>query len=226
MNSRAVVLVSALAAAAATAACPGDRTAPATYHTSAPPSLHGGADTGDRVAGGRFSRAEVQRAIQAEQDHLLTLDRRIQDAEAATSSSAAAAAITWSRLRADRTAAASFVAQLMACLDQPAMCPPSLDEPLIPRDFDPGTGEMTGAFTADPAAWPETAARLEKDACGCRTRACVDWVLADLARWEAAVPAAAQDDDAAAAHVVGARTCLWDRLGEHVRRPLAAGAED
>jgi len=219
------VLVSALAAAAA--GCPGDRTTPATYHAVAPASPHGGAAAdGARVAGGRFSRAEVDKAIQAEQDHLLSLEGRIQEAdENASHATAAEAAVLGARLRADRTASASFVHQLMACLDDPTVCPPSLDEPLIPRDFDPETGEMTSKVTIDPAKWPETAARLERDACGCRTRVCVDWVLAELARSEAAVPAAVQDDDAAAEHIVGARTCLWERLGEHVRRPTADGAD-
>jgi hypothetical protein len=39
-------------------------------------------------------------------------------------------------------------------------------------------------------------------------------VIADLDRWEDALPAAAQADDAAASHVSGARACIWARLGK------------
>ena len=222
MNSRALALVSALAAATA---CSGSSAPPPAYPTVAVAGLHDGGGAGARVAGGRFSRAEVEHAIAAEQDHLLELDRRIQETEAnADPSSAAGAAVAASVLRGDRVAAASFVAQLMACLDDAEVCPPSLAEPLIPRDFDPSTGEMTSEVTVDPAAWPRTAAQLEQNACGCRTSACVAWVLADLARWEAAVPQDVQADETAAAHVTGARACLWARLGRRVSGSLPTGA--
>jgi hypothetical protein len=203
-------------AAACGAACGGTKTPEATYKTSTTGGDEGG---GVRVGGGRFSRADVEHAIKTEQDALAQLDQRIADLDAKGDPRDADAPVRVAALRADRTAGAAFVAQLGRCLDDPAQCPPSLDEPAIAADFDLASHQFKGAFGWSAAQWPEAAAQLEKNACGCRTSSCVDWVMADLDRWETAVPADAQADEAAATHVVGARACLWTRLG---RRPIDA----
>jgi hypothetical protein len=123
-------------------------------------------------------------------------------------------------------AGAAFAAQLAACLQTPDDCPPSLDEPAIAPDFDPATLSFKGAFTADASKWPAAATSIEAAACGCRTGGCVSWVMADLDRWEAALAPSVQADEAAATHVVGARACIWTRLGKKAIAPVADGATD
>jgi hypothetical protein len=198
------------------AACGSSKTPASTLRTSTTGGDDGGAV---QVGGGRYARADVEHALKAERDALAQLDQRIADTEAHADSRDDAAPVRLAALRADATAGAAHAAQLQRCLGDRAQCPPSLDEPAIDADFDPDTRQFRTALAATPTPWPEIAARLEQHACGCRTSICVDWVMADLDRWEAAVPADAQSDETAETHVVGARACLWTRLG---KRPPAA----
>jgi hypothetical protein len=166
---------------------------------------------GGRVAGGRYARADVERALEAELARLAEMDRQIGELEAAVSR-AEAEAREVDVLRADRVARAAFAADLGSCLEGAATCPPVLDEPTPPATWDPASDQLTGAF-APPADWTADAARLERAACGCRTADCATWVLAELARWEQAAPPPAAGDDVAVGHVSGARGCLQRRLG-------------
>jgi hypothetical protein len=168
------------------------------------------ADRG-RVGGGRYARADIERALEAELATLAEMDRRIGELEAAESRAEAEAAEI-DALRADRVARAGFAADLGSCLEGATTCPPALDEPTPPATWDPASGALTGAFTP-PADWVADAARLERAGCGCRTASCAAWVLAELARWEKSAPPPAASDDAAAGHVSGARGCLQRRLG-------------
>lgn len=204
------------------AACGGTRAAESTYHAPATTGDEGGG--GPRVGGGRFARADVEHAIKAEEDALAALDAKIDAADAADDGKDPDAPVRRAAMHADRVAGAAFAAQLQACLATADACPPSLDEPTIASDFDLATHQFKGAFNSAAAAWPDAAAAIEKAACGCRTGTCVDWVLADLDRWEAALPAATQADEAAATHVVGARACLWSRLGKK-SPPVVPAAE-
>ena len=86
-------------------------------------------------------------------------------------------------LRHDRLARRSFVAHLERCRDDEAACPPSFAEP-----------------TLDAADVKTIAAA----ACGCRTRACAEWVYEQVVQWDA-------DQDAAEA-VTNARECAHDRI--------------
>ena len=88
----------------------------------------------------------------------------------------------------------------------------------MPREYDPATGDFTTQIRVVASQWPATAAQIQAAACGCRTGVCVQWVTADLDRWEAALPADAQSDDAAVEHVTAARACLWSRLGKRAHR--------
>jgi len=187
-------------------ACGGSRGAAPEVRTS----TVGGDESGDiAVAGGHLHRGDVERALDSERRALQALDQRITDVESRADNDAAATA----GLRADATARAAYADQLQRCLSDATQCPPSLDEPTIDADFDAASGQFKGAFASSVSQWPDAAATLEKHACGCRTAACVDWVMADLDRWEASIPADAQADEVAATHVVGARACLWTRLG-------------
>lgn len=205
------------------AACGGTRPTEATYHASVPGGDEGGGSA--RVGGGRFARGDVEKAIRAEKDALALIDQKVIDTENGDDGKDADAPVRLAALRADRAAGGAFVAQLEACEQDGDACPPSLDEPQIGSDFDAASGEMNGAPNLATAKWPDQAAVLERNACGCRTRACVDWVMADLARWEAAVPPDAQADEAAEVHVVGARACLWTRLGKPAHTAPAAPGE-
>ena len=201
------------------AACGGSRA----HGTYDPGTGSGSVDVGDpnaMVGGGRFSRRQIAEAIRDEKQSIAKLDERIGD----TSAKLDAAydddtTVVLASLRADRVAATSFVAQLEQCLDEPGACPPSLDVPQVPSDFDVTTGEFAGKPVLDPSKWAEASAAIEKSACGCRSSSCVLWVTADIDRWEAALSEDDQADEAAAAHVTGARECLFARLGERPIRP-------
>jgi hypothetical protein len=168
------------------------------------------ADRG-RVGGGRYARADIERALEAELATLAEMDRRIGELEAAESRAEAEAAEI-DALRADRVARAGFAADLGSCLEGAATCPPVLDEPTPPGSWDSATRTLTEPFTP-PTDWAADAARLERAACGCRTADCAQWALAELARWEKSAPPPAVSDRAAAGHVSGARGCLQRRLG-------------
>jgi len=165
-----------------------------------------------------LGRAAVERTVRDErikvQSARLALDRAIDEGDGHDDALPVKLAV----LRADITARASFVAQLELCLTDASECPPSLDEPTIPRDYDATTGDFTTQIKPVASAWPATAGQIEAAACGCRTGACVQWVTADLDRWEAALSGEAQADDAAVEHVTGARACLWSRLGKRAHR--------
>jgi hypothetical protein len=161
----------------------------------------GGGRAGEVGGGGAGVDPEIARVLDDERARLAELDARI---AAATGDDAFA-------LRADRTARASFVAHLRSCAAGDVACPPSLDEPAVPPDYDEATGTLSGPFDADADRWPAAAAAIAARACGCRTRACVEWTLADLDRWERALPP--QDADRAAPEVTLARECAWARLG-------------
>jgi hypothetical protein len=165
-----------------------------------------------------LGRPNVERAVRDErikvQSARLELDRAIDEGDGHDDLLPVKLAV----LRADITARASFVAQLELCLVDSTECPPTLDEPTVPHDYDPDSGDFATAIHPTATEWPATAAQIEKSACGCRTGACVNWVTADLDRWEAAVPADAPSDDAAVEHVTGARACLWSRLGKRAHR--------
>jgi hypothetical protein len=163
------------------------------------------------VGGGRYPRAEIERALEAELATVAELDRRIGELEAAVSRGEAEAAEV-DILRADRVARAGFAADLGSCLEGAATCPPVLDEPTPPGSWDSATRTLTEPFTP-PTDWAADAARLERAACGCRTADCAQWALAELARWEKSAPPPAVSDRAAAGHVSGARGCLQRRLG-------------
>jgi hypothetical protein len=194
------------------AACGGTRAPETTYHAAGTGTDVAGAD--ERVGGGRFARGEVDHALASARKAVELDDARLAEDDAKDDGKDPEAPVRRAALLADRVATASFAAQLDACLREPDDCPPSLDEPVIPDAFDQATHDFKGTFTADAAKWPATAAEIEKAACGCRTGACVEWVIADLARWEDQLPAAAQADESAATHVVGARECIWSRLGK------------
>jgi hypothetical protein len=153
-----------------------------------------GGGGGDGVGG------DVARVLETERERLADLDAAL-----ASGDGDAAA------LQRDRIARASFVAHLERCAADAEACPPRLDEPTPPESWDPSTGELGGAFTADVAAWPDAAGELAANACACRTASCADWVLAELVRWEDALSNA--DEDAAAESVTAARECAWARLG-------------
>ena len=205
------------------AACGGTRSTESTYHA---PTTGGGDEGGEtRVAGGRFARADVEHAIKAEQDALASLDQKLLSADEADNGKDPDAPVRRAAMHADRVAGAAFVAQLQACLGTAEACPPSLDEPTIGADFDLATRQFKGAFESTQAKWPAAAAAIEAAACGCRTGLCVDWVMADLDRWEAALPASVEADEASATHVVGARECIWARLGKKSRLPSQPTAE-
>jgi len=207
--------------ALALAACGGTRATESTYHAPTVGGDEGGA--GGRVAGGRFARADVEQAIKAEQDALAALDQKIVAADQADNGKDPEASVRRAAMHADRVAGAAFVAQLEACLAAAEACPPSLDEPQIGADFDLATHQFKGAFESSQSKWPAAAASIEAAACGCRTGLCIDWVMADLDRWEAALPASAEAEEASATHVVGARECIWARLGKKSRLPQPSG---
>jgi hypothetical protein len=157
---------------------------------------------------------DVSAVRAAEQDALADLDAKIAKAEAALEGSKDPALVeAMLALQHDRIARVSFLAQLDRCAADATQCPPSLDEPAIPSTFDPAIGDFTGTFTAAADDWPAAATAIAAAACGCRTRTCVDWVLADLARWEHALTPHEQDAGDAAQSVTQARECLWSRLG-------------
>lgn len=158
-------------------------------------------------------RAARDERIKVEQARL-ALDRLIEDSDGKDDS----LPVKVAALEADITARASFAEQLELCLADSSECPPTLDEPTVPRDYDPATGDFTAQIRVVASQWPATAAQIQAAACGCRTGVCVQWVTADLDRWEAAVPADAQSDDAAVEHVTAARACLWSRLGKRAHR--------
>jgi hypothetical protein len=186
--------------------------------SSSPPASGRGplsAASGEGAAsqgGNGLSLREAEHALASEKVEVAILDRQIAEAEGevSTSEDALLRAVA---LRADRVARASFVAALQHCLDHGTGCPPSLAEPKPPDDWDAGRGEWTGSFTAVAARWPEESARIERDACGCRTAGCAAWMLADLARWEAALPREVEGGEQASVHVTAARACLWQRTG-------------
>ena len=196
------------------AACGGTRAPESTYSTSAASGSASDDGGGERVGGGRFSRAQVEHAIDKETKALQLLDASLSEADDKDDGKDPDAPVRRAAMHADRVAGAAFAAQLAACLHDADDCPPSLDEPAIASDFDPASLSFKGTFAADVSKWPATATSIEAAACGCRTGACVAWVMADLDRWEAALPAAAQADESAATHVVGARECIWARLGK------------
>lgn len=131
---------------------------------------------------------------------LADLDARIEDADEDTAVA----------LRLDRIALASYLADVERCQAGEIECP-AAEEPAVPREYDPATGELAGPFVADGAAWPDAAARLAASACACRTHACAMWILAELDRWEAALEG--DVEDAAAEPVTLARECAAARLG-------------
>jgi hypothetical protein len=198
------------------AGCGGTRAPETTYHAAGAGTDEAG---GERVAGGRFARGDVEHELERARKAVELDDARLADADEKDDGKDADAPVRRAALLADRTATAAFAVQLDACLREPDDCPPSLDEPAIPDSYDPVTHQLKDAFAADAAKWPAAAAELEKAACGCRTGTCVDWVMTDLARWEEQLPAAAQADESAASHVVGARACIWSRLG---KKPITA----
>jgi|SRR5579862_3911395 len=204
------------------AACGGTHAPETTYHAAGPGSGSDDASS-ERIAGGRFARGEVEHAMKKANENVALYDARLADADAKDDGKDPDAPVRRAAMLADRVATAAFAQQLDACLREPDDCPPSLDEPSIPDDFDQATHEFKGSFTADAAKWPAAAADLEKAACGCRTGSCVEWVIADLARWEDQLAASVQADEAAATHVVGARACIWSRLG---RKPITAPPAD
>lgn len=205
MNTRAVLLVVG-------AVVTGCRPAPVEDATGGGPSdVDRGSAGDDPVSlGGK----DVSRALADEQAALADLDAKIVDAETAVEGSKDPAVIeAMLALHHDRTARRSFIAQLERCSTDATACPPSLDEPAIPDAYDPAIGEITGGFTARVDAWPAAASAIAEAACGCRTRRCVDWVMADLARWESALTPHEADAGDSAETVTQARGCLWSRLG-------------
>jgi hypothetical protein len=170
----------------------------------------GTAAANGRVGDGRYARADIERALEAELAALAELDERVGELEAAESRAEVAEAEVVA-LRADRVARAGFAADLARCLEGAAVCPPTLDEPTPPATWDPASDKL--APSPPPTDWTGEAARLERAACGCRTADCAAWVLAELARWEAMAPPSAASDRVAGGHVTGARGCLSRRLG-------------
>jgi hypothetical protein len=158
---------------------------------------------------------DVSKVLADEQAALADLEAKLAEAEAALEGSKDPARVeAMLALQHDRTARTSFIAHLERCSTDATQCPPRLDEPQIPSTYDPAIGEITGAFTATEDAWPAAATAIAEAACGCRTRRCVEWVLADLARWEGALTPHEQDAGDAAVSVTLARQCLWSRLGK------------
>lgn len=110
----------------------------------------------------------------------------------------------------DRTALASFLADLERCAADGELCPPRVEEPTIPKEYDAATCEIGGSMTATVSEWEDAAPTLAASACGCRTRACAEWILAELRRWSDSL-----DDgqrDGAAEHETLARECVHRRI--------------
>ncbi len=169
----------------------------------------GGGGTGDGDAAG--AARELAAAIAAETEALAALDVDVARAEDALDTGGAAAEDALLTLRADRVARRAHLRHLERCAAELVPCPPRLDEPTVPATWDAATQTLGGAFTADAAGFPAAAAELAAAACACRTQACAQWTLADLARWEDALPL--PDQDAAAEDVTLARSCAYARLG-------------
>jgi hypothetical protein len=127
-------------------------------------------------AGGDARTAEVQKLIDAETRALAELDAKIEAAEGD-------ALVT---LHHDRAARRSFIAHLGRCQADASVCPASFDEPSLAHEKTPD------------------AATIASVACACRTRACADWVYAQIETWDG-------DPDSAAA-VTTARECAHDRI--------------
>ena len=212
MNTRGAWLVAAaFVAAGASGACGASARSAGDPRGVVAPEGEG---DGPRVAGGRFSRKDVERALAADRDALAGLDKAIAQLDASDEADPGdARLLRVAALRADRAARSATVAELTGCLEREEACPPSLDEPAIPSDFDAATGELSAGFEADATRWPQAAAAIEQHACACRTAACVAWVDADLQRWEAALSPSAEGDEVTAGQVTRARGCLWRRLG-------------
>jgi len=205
MNARVVALVVGAFAA-------GCHPTPVDDHTGGGRSGvdRGGAGDDSVSLGGK----DVSRALADEQAALAELEGKIGKAEAALEGSKDPAKVeAVLALHHDRTARRGFIAQLERCAGDATQCPPTLDEPEIPATYDPAIGELTGAFEATADAWPAAATAIFAAACGCRTYRCLEWILADLARWESALTPHEQDAGDAAHSVTSARECLWARLG-------------
>jgi hypothetical protein len=162
----------------------------------------GDGETGEGGGGGVAS-GEVGRAIDDAKDALADLDARLERARDAGSDDAVV-------LAQDRIALASFLAHLERCAADETQCPPRLDEPELPSEYDVPSGELKGAFGASADEWPDAAKTIAANACACRTRACTSWILAELERWTIAL--SAKDLDAAAEDETRARECVHARI--------------
>lgn len=163
-------------ALAAFAACAPTLSAPESGRTTV--ATVGGGGSGEEGGGGGGVSADVASEIDHEQQALADLDAKL----AATAPDDDA----YVSLTADRTARASYLADLQACASGAIACPPA-DEPAHPDSA--------------------TIAQLATAACACRTRACVDWVLD-------AVNALGDQTDADGADAeTAARECVHRRLG-------------
>jgi hypothetical protein len=187
----AVIAVIAVAACGPTTSSTGDSTTSAIDRDPVGTSA---------IAGATYSRAEVVRAINAERDKLVALDR---DRETVPDDLRLVA------MNADRAVLAGAVALLERCLDKTGTCPPALTTTPDP-DFDPDARPPS----LDVAGWRIVAARLHAAACGCRTMACVDGYTETLRVQEAANDDATDGDEVASASVTAARECLWVLRGK------------
>ncbi len=153
MNRAASTIV--LGAALAAAACG------ASQGRRGPDREAGGTRLDTTRRGGEIAlgRATVERAVRDERIRVeaarLALERAIDEGDGRDDALPVKLAV----LRADITARASFVAQLELCLIDSTECPPSLDEPSIPRDYDATTGDFTTQIRPVASAWPATAGR-------------------------------------------------------------------
>jgi hypothetical protein len=171
---------------------------------------------GDEGGGGVGVGGDVGRAIDEARAGLTELDGKIAAARAALEENkqddpAADEAVI--ALEHDRVALQSFLADLERCAADKEACPPKLDEPTLPSEYDAATGELKDAFAADAAKWPDEAAQIAADACACRTYVCAEWILARLGRWQAALTPKQLDGEGAAVHETAARECVHARLG-------------
>lgn len=175
--------------------------------------LGGGGSGGEGGAGGGV---DVSRAIDDAKAALAALDDQLAKAREQLGNDTAdieADDLAAVALAHDRAALASFLDDLQRCGTDAAYCPPELDEPAIPAEYDAAHGELTGDFTADASKWPSAATALGEHACACRTYDCAMWILAELDRWEGVLTPRELDDDRGAEGETRARSCVHRRLG-------------
>lgn len=214
MNTGVMRCVFAMIAAAAVGCGP---SAPEPESGGGKLSTAGGGGSGEDETGAGPASAEVAQAISDQKARIESLEREIAAARDKVEADAASDPMLVEALIAlehDLVAGRSFLAHLERCTAGELACPPRLDEPAVSAEYDAATGGFGGAFTAEVETWAIVAEGLAASACACRTRVCVDWVMAELDRWEEALSESDEDHADAGVSVTAARECAWARLGK------------